>query len=495
MIQSIPCPGCHRTLILVAETSLQAVLSCRHCSHQFVLGEMIEKELGFWEVVDDPQAPEASSAASAAAIQANDQTVEDADLELAEESEYVSPQSLMKKQAAKKNVDWSKFEPITHEQFERMRRKDKSAIWSTLSVLLGGLASLPIATLLIWHVLGKDPLQMGPVVARYAPWIVPTRFRPMDGQDFARSEFAPPAGQSGFRQFDSVLIQPESTEPTSTDAISPSLENSDRTSNNEQNIDNSVVSSSILPPRERRAPRAFPTPLNAPMNAPPVDAHLEIHPNVQGSTESVPATGENVFKLIDEVERSLAAWAARVDDQGNKQLAQQIYGGLASVALAVNEIPPSSPLRRLIRNELRTTSKTIEEQGEIQQLIQAGSRHWLPKLQADASGGAAFVIEVVEASERDGSWQIAATSPTPGSPNLAIVAPVEVTSALLPGQRIFVLGVTVAESASADTAGDLAAEVSKANEVNELRKSGGETERPALRVNAGFIFVLSSEVP
>lgn len=228
-----------------------------------------------------------------------------------------------------------------------------------------------------------------------------------------------------------------------------------------------------------------------------MDASLDVDQNVQESTESAPATADNVFKLIDDVEKNLTAWIDRIDDLGNKQLAQQIYGGLTSVALAVNEIPATSAIRRLVRNELRTTSKTIDEQLEIQQLIQAGSRHWLPKLQSGAPGGTALVVEVVEASERDGSWQITTTSPNPGAPNLVIVAPLEVASALSPGQRIFVLGVTEVKSASAEespeSADDVAAEISETNEVNDPNKGGSETEQPALRVNAGFIFVMSSE--
>ncbi len=176
MIQSLPCPGCHRTLVLAKEASLKAVLRCKHCDAQFVLGEMIESSLGFWDVVEDPNPP--TQALVAATAEPNQSTSDErvsAELELAQ-SEFESPQAILRKQASKQDVDWSKFEPITHEQFEKMRRKSKSPIWSMVSVLLGGVASIPVATLLIWHLLGKDPFQAGPTVARYLPWVVPAQF-------------------------------------------------------------------------------------------------------------------------------------------------------------------------------------------------------------------------------------------------------------------------------------------------------------------------------
>ena len=423
MIQTLPCPGCHRTLALSADVSLQAVLRCRHCSHQFVLGEMVEAELGFWEVVDDPNAPDPK-------VRGN--VDDDAELELAKSEEYISPQWLLKKQAEKKNVDWSQSEPITQQQYERMRRKGKSPIWSMLSVLLGGLASIPIATLLIWHVLGKDPLRMGPVVGRYAPWIVPTRFQPYEADFEADNRLsAPHAGASGFRRFDSVMnASPSDSSETTKESPSDSAS----TATNAPSETNTTARSRPFTVRDRRAPR--------PMQALP-DFPETAQPNAETNSSSPSATDDpvtDVFTIINQVEMDLDAWNERGEDRElHKKLAFQTYSNLATLALAIDQIPPGSPLRRLARTELHGIGLTITQHTDIQQqLIQAGSRFWLTSHREELFG-LAVVIEIAQVSEVDNVWQVTALTAA-NEEAMLITVPKELVSSLSPGQKFFILG-------------------------------------------------------
>jgi hypothetical protein len=348
---------------------------------------MIEAELGYWEVVDDPNAPEPK---------VNNAT-EEAEIELANSEEYISPQVLLKKQAEKKNVNWSKYESNTHEQYERIRRKSKSPIWSMLSVFLGGLASIPIATLLIWHVLGKDPLQMGPVVGRYAPWIVPTRFRPFELDIDADSrQPAPPAGASGFRRFDNVM---NSTPLTSTEAITESRSDSALPGVSESTGDETTEARSA----------ATDKPLN------------------------------DVFTIINEVERNLEAWNEKGEDRElHKKLALQAYSNLTSLALAIDRLPAGSPLQRLVRTELNSVGRQIEQHTDIQQLIRKGSRFWLTGHQGD-SVGLAIVISIASSFEVDKVWQITPDAAV-GEEAMQITVSSEIIPALSPGQSVFVLG-------------------------------------------------------
>ena len=385
MIQTLPCPACHRTLVLAAETSLQAVLRCRHCSHQFVLGEMVEAELGFWEVVDDPNATEPKVTSAVNVNSAADEP----ELELAKSEEYVSPQTLAKKRAEKKNVDWSKFEPISHDQYERMRRKTKSPIWSMLSVLLGGLASIPIATLLIWHVLGKDPLQMGPVVGRYVPWVVPTRFQPFK-PDLVddNNQPTPPVGASRFRRFDDVMNASPSDAP-------------DQTSDSSANTPSPAVNEASEP------------------------------------STTAEKTADNVFARINQVEKDLQAWNKRGDDrEANKKLAYEAYANLSVLALAIDDLPAASPQRRLVRTELNSVGKEVSQHSDIQQLIQYCSAASLTNSQGDRIG-LAIVTKVAVATETVDSWLV---KPSPTSNAMQIVVPKEIIPSLSAGENLLVIG-------------------------------------------------------
>ncbi len=75
----------------------------------------------------------------------------------------------------------------------KRRKSEKStlaAIKSIVSIIGGGLAAFPIAILLMWYVLGTDPLRVGPMVAQYVPFIVPERFQ-IGGRTYSRANRPP----------------------------------------------------------------------------------------------------------------------------------------------------------------------------------------------------------------------------------------------------------------------------------------------------------------
>jgi hypothetical protein len=68
-------------------------------------------------------------------------------------------------------------EVLFEDKTRRAGRKKGSPLGTLLSVIGGGLAAIPISILLMWYALGKDPLEAGPVVTQFAPWLVPEAFR------------------------------------------------------------------------------------------------------------------------------------------------------------------------------------------------------------------------------------------------------------------------------------------------------------------------------
>src|SRR4029078_10689828 len=54
----------------------------------------------------------------------------------------------------------------------RPRPKEKGGLVFFLSVVAGGLLAAPLAIVTLWWAFGVDRLDLGPSVARYAPWIV-----------------------------------------------------------------------------------------------------------------------------------------------------------------------------------------------------------------------------------------------------------------------------------------------------------------------------------
>lgn len=59
----------------------------------------------------------------------------------------------------------------------RPRRKEKNPLAEAVKIVGGGVVGLALGLLLLWWGLGRDPLEVGPKVAKYAPWIVPANLR------------------------------------------------------------------------------------------------------------------------------------------------------------------------------------------------------------------------------------------------------------------------------------------------------------------------------
>jgi hypothetical protein len=59
---------------------------------------------------------------------------------------------------------------------QRPRRKEQSGLSFLISVVGGGVVAAPLTLLVLWWCFQWDELELGPTVAQYAPWIVPSQF-------------------------------------------------------------------------------------------------------------------------------------------------------------------------------------------------------------------------------------------------------------------------------------------------------------------------------
>ena len=174
MLQVLPCPHCSQFSLILEETAADSEIRCPNCLTQFTLGELSSK-FSVWEVVRADQFTASTSSLEAAQSRADS----DSELVVQDVVSDSPPMQSAAKKSSDAEINWKSFEPITHEQFERLKRKTRSPIWTVLQVAVGGLAAVPVSLLIMWHVLGKDLIDAGPSVARYVPWIVPEQFHPL----------------------------------------------------------------------------------------------------------------------------------------------------------------------------------------------------------------------------------------------------------------------------------------------------------------------------
>jgi hypothetical protein len=186
MTTFFPCPSCHFCIQPPLKASANARLRCPVCQHELLAGDLLQGTGRNWVVIDDPggddlffefQPQQQLSLADQAPLRFESNLVEDDDqgeLVLQETAEEKAANATAKGAT----VDWKKFKPITHEEFQRRKRATKPGWVTMLQILLGGAAAVPVSLLIIWHFLGKDIGGAGPMVGQYLPWVVPSKFRP-----------------------------------------------------------------------------------------------------------------------------------------------------------------------------------------------------------------------------------------------------------------------------------------------------------------------------
>ena len=339
-------------------TSLEATVCCPHCNHSFALGELMLTQFASWQVVDDP----------ASRLAADDEGLV---------SQSATTQHAQTQQAATPSL----LPNLSLRDYERRKRKQTSGIWSLLPIVLGGLAAFPIALLILWHGLGRDVANLGPEVARFAPWIVPKKFHP-NTRTLPTPVSSPPArGASGFRQFDELeLKSPAVAEATAIEANASGATPAGAT----------IVESSDAP-----AGSAKPAATN------PFERIRQTRLAVEASCRAIDAEAANRLELF-----------------------QRAYDQLAEVAVLLDQQPSDSPTWRALREELEPLCSLLAQQPRFLAVLNkyTQKRNWLdssnhPRL------GLVTTLEIHDALETGLPANLEIKSSIPGDPQVQLILP------------------------------------------------------------------------
>ena len=201
------CPKCGETVRIPPSASPRASVRCPLCQEEFLLAEVLDSLPPMLQITDDPD-------------QATDRDV------LAQSTgEYgLAPLDVetAPKAAPAFSIDSSRdasaTAPATAAKRRkgpvRPQRKTKNPAAEVIKIVLGGIAGLVIAQLLLWWMpwqdLRRDPFALGPSISKFAPWLVPAKFHggrdvgslPTDETPFAPADM-----------LDSGLPQPKLDQP------------------------------------------------------------------------------------------------------------------------------------------------------------------------------------------------------------------------------------------------------------------------------------------
>jgi hypothetical protein len=152
----VRCPRCRDEVTMPAKAPLTALVRCPLCYEKYLLSEAAAQLPPTLIMVVSELEPKA----------AEPQTANDAP----DAGEY----RLGEIQGGLIDTQASFRPPVRLPQ--RLPRKEKNALVELVKIVGGGILGLGLGILVLWWALRQDPLELGPVVSGYAPWIVPVRF-------------------------------------------------------------------------------------------------------------------------------------------------------------------------------------------------------------------------------------------------------------------------------------------------------------------------------
>jgi hypothetical protein len=168
----IPCPDCDGNVRIPEGVSIPINVRCPRCQHEFELGEWLDAWVPMLEIVSNGEVDE--DTILAIDVQRDERNFEPAnkvsDVRVSK-PRFTSETSAISRANNGKRKSGRRSSRQRSRSSLRPKRKDGKA--ELIKMVCGGLLALPVAQLIIWWALHKDPLKLAPIVERVAPVLIP----------------------------------------------------------------------------------------------------------------------------------------------------------------------------------------------------------------------------------------------------------------------------------------------------------------------------------
>lgn len=474
----VACPKCADSVVLPGHASQRATVRCPLCQEAFPLAEVLDKMPPALIVVDDPDAaaaePLAGTAAAATAA---------APLSVEPESNGAefAPLSIETATSAAPATAARRRRPVA-----TAKRKPKSPIAEGVKIVLGGVAGLAIAQVILWWIGSAkewpskraDISGLAPKVARFAPWIVPERYRgqkpsaeAVGGPETGASAAAgAPGGVPPNELPQRTFVNPSEPAPAASTAKSPAarakkpgksqksavpepLAADDRdldpfgigASKAKPDIDLATVPEPETDPLAEMKLDPDLVPDDKPVADPEVmspdeEAKAEPAAATQPAEQLLPnaprVTAAELASAAEDAKTVVDAWMSAAEAD-SRELIKQSYVALAKLgeALAFRKEPAGDELQAAV--ELVQSLKAEDAKLNTLGIVASG---WLKATGRDSDG--VLLVGVVKQVRRQGAYDVIEVTLS-GGQSVAVYRKSEPAHAYSPDSRLLVLGAVV----------------------------------------------------
>lgn len=346
-------------------------------------------------------------------------------------------------------ASWPTFKSPVQEEHKRSRRHERSGLWSTLQVVLGGAAAIPVTLLLLWYVLGKDVAGAGPAVARYVPWIVPRQFHGYRAEHSPRAGIAPPMRGARPEKGDSRFLQLDNLPPTDhsrTDLLNSSESSASESSAGEPGAGEPNSSNGNLSEANGDDPLPGDDSVTGQADAP---ASTQKRDKTNSAIDrDLPMT--NLFASLSGAKQKIAAWdepfspeeirLAASDEDLKKKRIIALLDDLAQIGEQLARVSAEGSAIKLLKNDLRDVGRSIVGNADLEKWFHLAVMAQFNGL-TRSTKGRVFLCKVGQLDETESSWHI---KPSDDALSRLQLPTIEVAKRLAmqmkTGERLFLLG-------------------------------------------------------
>ena len=200
----VKCLGCTKLVRLPAEPDPNAMARCPRCGETYQIGELLDAEIPELEVFGS--APQSSS--TGPAIVSFEPKNENEPVETVPKDEFnrfvvapalakgakrkkhrrsrssseskssgaIKPNLKQSDRSERRSSSGSSRSSSRSSSSRRTSQKADSRFGEVVKIIFGAMMAPPVAQLVIWWVLGLDPLGLGPATSKFVPPLVPAKF-------------------------------------------------------------------------------------------------------------------------------------------------------------------------------------------------------------------------------------------------------------------------------------------------------------------------------
>ncbi len=472
----VACPRCADSVVLPGRASRRATVRCPLCQEEFPLAELLDKMPPALIVVDDPDAVAAMPLTEMAAP-ASDA----APLLLEPESRGGGFAPLSIETAAS-------AAPATTAARRRRpaaaKRKPKSPVAEFVKIVLGGVAGLVIAQVILWWIGSAkewpskraDISGLAPKIAPYVPWIVPERYRGLKpssatvGEPETSAAAGTPGGVQPKELPERPFVNPNESAPAPGTAKSPAAKTKKSGKSPKTGVpEPPAADAPAADPFGIAAPPAKPEPdLTAvpepeadpladmkldtemqPDDKPVADPVVDPEEKAKGEPAEAPKspaeplpnaprmTAAELASAAEDAKTVVAAWRS-APEADSRELIKQSYVALAKLgeALAFRKEPAGDELQTAVE----LVGSLTAEDAKLKTLgIVAGG--WLKATGRDNNG--VLLVGAVQQVRQQGGYDVIEMALTGNGQSVAVYRKAEPGEAYPPDSRLLVLGAIV----------------------------------------------------